>query len=98
MSDDVDRRTSVLGTLGSAHGRGIVRIEDRYDTDIDDLWTALTDPSRLARWYGEIEGELHLGGQFTVYLEGAGLRATGRVDVCEPPHRVRVTTRETDES
>jgi len=41
----------ILGSLGSADGTGVVRIEDRYDTDIDDLWEALTDPTRLARWY-----------------------------------------------
>ena len=91
-------RTSVLGTLGSAGGAGVVRIEDRYDTDIDDLWSALIDPRRLARWYGEVEGDLRRGGQFTVYLEGAGLRAVGQVEVCEPPRRLRVMTRETDES
>ena len=42
----------ILGSLRSADGTGVVRIEDRYDTDIDDLWSALTDPARLARWYG----------------------------------------------
>jgi hypothetical protein len=33
-----------------------VCIEDRYDAKIDDLWSALTDPGRLARWYGQVEG------------------------------------------
>ena len=38
----------ILGSLQSADGKGIVRIEDRLDTDIDDLWSALTEspPSR----------------------------------------------------
>jgi uncharacterized protein YndB with AHSA1/START domain len=90
--------TRILGSLGSADGAGVVRIEDRYDTDIDDLWSALTDPGRLARWYGEIAGDLRHGGEFNVYLEAAGLRAVGRVEVCEPPQRLHVVTRETDES
>src|SRR5437016_2254539 len=34
-------------------GVGIVRVEDRSDSDIDDVWSALTDPRRLARWMGE---------------------------------------------
>jgi hypothetical protein len=34
----------ILGSLRSADGKGIVRMEDRFDTDIDDLWSALTDP------------------------------------------------------
>ena len=74
----------VLGSLRSADGTGVVRIEDRYDTDIDDLWSALTDPRRLARWYGEVDGDLRLGGQFNLYLESAGLHGVGRVEVCEP--------------
>lgn len=88
----------VLGSLRSADGTGVVRIEDRYDTGIGDLWSALTDPGRLARWYGQAEGELHPGGQFRLHVDDAGMDVTGRVEVCEPPRRLRVTTRETDES
>jgi uncharacterized protein YndB with AHSA1/START domain len=90
--------TRVLGSLRAANGAGVVRIEDRYDTDIDDLWSALIDPSRLARWYGEVEGDLRAGGEFRVYLESADLDGVGRIEVCEPPRRLQVTTRETDES
>lgn len=48
----------ILGILQSAAGKGIVHIEDRFETDIDDLWSALTEPGRLARWYGQVEGNL----------------------------------------
>ena len=88
----------ILGSLRSADGKGVVRIEDRYDTDIDDLWSALTDPGRLARWYGQVEGDLRPGGQFRLHVEDADSDSTGRVEACEPPRRLRVTTRETDES
>jgi uncharacterized protein YndB with AHSA1/START domain len=77
---------------------GVVRIEDRYDTTIDDLWSALTDPHRLARWHGKVEGDLRPGGAFRVYLEADDVESTGRVEACEPPRRLLVTTRETDES
>jgi uncharacterized protein YndB with AHSA1/START domain len=86
----------ILGSLRSADGKGLVRIEDRYDTDVDDLWSAITDPARLARWHGRIEGDLRVGGTFR--LSTADLDSAGRVDVCEPPRRLVVTTRETDES
>src|ERR1700722_7001895 len=43
----------ILGSLRSADGKGVVRMQDRFDTDIDDLWSALTEPERLARWIGE---------------------------------------------
>ena len=52
---------SVLGSLHSVDGEGVVRMEDRLDTGIDDLWGALTDPDRLAHWFGEVEGELAQG-------------------------------------
>src|SRR4051794_30718774 len=74
----------ILGSLGSAGGFGIVRIEDRFDTDIDDVWSALTEPERLARWYGEIEGELRLRGAFRARLHASGWEGTGRVEECEP--------------
>lgn len=98
MSGNAGPSSRLLGTLGSADRAGVVRIEDRYDTTIEDLWEAVTDPARLARWYGQVEGDLRPGGQFRTYIESDDIESTGRVDACEPPHRLRVTTRETDES
>jgi uncharacterized protein YndB with AHSA1/START domain len=98
MTSNARPGTRILGSLSSADGTGFVRIEDRYDTDIDDLWSALTDPGRLARWYGQVAGDLRAGGEFRLHVEDADMDATGRVEACEPPRRLRVTTRETDES
>ena len=67
----------------------------RVDTDIDDLWSALTDPSRLARWYGEVQGDLRVGCEFDVRVTDAW-EGTGRVDACEPPQRLLVTMRDAD--
>ena len=86
---------SVLGSLHSVDGEGVVRMEDRLDTGIDDLWGALTDPDRLAHWYGEVEGELSQGGEFRVRIAVAGDR-TGRVEACEPPQRLLLTMRDPD--
>lgn len=98
MSNSTSPPTRILGTLRSADGRGVVRIEDRYDTGIEDMWSAITDPDRVARWYGRVDGDLRPGGQFSLYVEDADSDHTGRVEECEPPRRLRVTTRETDES
>jgi uncharacterized protein YndB with AHSA1/START domain len=87
----------ILGSLGSAEGKGIVRMEDRFDTGIDDVWSALTDPSRLARWYGEVEGDLRLGGEYRARLFASGWEGTGRVEACEPPQRLLVRGKEADE-
>lgn len=81
----------IVGTLRRAEdGKGAVRMEDLYDTGIDDLWSALTDPRRLARWIADVDGDLRLGGQiharFTSTWEGSG-----RIDVCRAPHHLAVT-------
>lgn len=86
---------SILGSLHSVDGEGVVRMEDRLDTEIDDLWGALTDPDRLAHWFGEVEGELSQGGEFRVRIALAGERR-GRVDACEPPRRLVLTMRDPD--
>ena len=46
VSNSADDR--ILGSLRSADGKGIVRVEDRFETGIDDLWSALhrSPPSR----------------------------------------------------
>jgi uncharacterized protein YndB with AHSA1/START domain len=98
MTGNARPGTRILGSLRSADGKGVVRIEDRYDTDIDDLWSALIDPGRLARWYGQVEGDLRPGGGFRLYIAADDVEGTGRVEACEPPRRLLVTTRETDES
>lgn len=81
---------TLVGSVRAVDGKGTVRMEDRFATDVDDLWSALTEPARLARWIGTVEGELRLGGEFrarfTSTWEGAG-----RVDVCKPPRRLVVS-------
>ena len=55
MTTNASPGTRLLSSLGSADGNGVVRVQDRYDTEIDDMWSALTDPGRLARWYGRVK-------------------------------------------
>jgi uncharacterized protein YndB with AHSA1/START domain len=97
MTSDTRGGGRILGSLRSADGKGIVRMEDRYDTDINDLWSALTDPRRLARWIGEIEGDLRLGGEFRARFVASGWEGTGRVEACEPPHRLLLLTKDPEQ-
>jgi uncharacterized protein YndB with AHSA1/START domain len=78
-------------------GTGVVRMEDRFDTDIDDLWSALTDPTRLARWYGHIEGDLRPDGEYSAHVFASGWEGTGRVEACDPPRRFVTVSREPHE-
>jgi uncharacterized protein YndB with AHSA1/START domain len=96
MSGNTGGGDRVLGTLGSADGKGVIRMEDRYDTGVADLWSALTQPDRLARWLGEFEGDLHVGGEYKAQFFASGWEGTGRVEACDPPHSLRVVNRGTD--
>lgn len=95
MTNDARSAIRILGSLRSDDGSGVVRMEDRFDTDINDLWGALTEPARLARWYGEIDGDLRPGGSFRFSIPNA-LAGTGRIDACEPPRRLMVTMYDAD--
>jgi uncharacterized protein YndB with AHSA1/START domain len=87
-SDRSEQR--IIGTLREENGFGVVRMEDRFRTDAEDLWSAVTDPERLARWIAEVRGELQPGGGFEAKFT-SGWEGNGRVDVCEPPHHLLVT-------
>ncbi|MCP9948474.1 MULTISPECIES: SRPBCC family protein [Actinomadura] len=51
-----------------------------YDTGVEDLWDAVTNPERIPRWFLPISGELRLGGRYQI--EG---NASGTIETCDPP-------------
>jgi uncharacterized protein YndB with AHSA1/START domain len=57
-----------------------------YDTEIDDLWDALTNGERIPRWFLPISGDLKLGGRYQ-FKGNAG----GEITRCEPPRLLSVT-------
>jgi uncharacterized protein YndB with AHSA1/START domain len=57
-----------------------------YDTDVDDLWEALTSAQRIPRWFLPVEGELKLGGKYQL-KENAG----GTITTCTPPTHFAAT-------
>lgn len=88
MTSDAAEGQRVLGTFRSEDGVGVVRIEDRFDAPIDEVWSALTEPARLAQWYGEVEGDLRVGGEFHSHVFASGWEGTGRITECEAPRRL----------
>jgi len=98
MTSNARAGDRILGSLRSAEGAGVVRVDDRFDTQVDDVWSALTDPRRLARWLGEVEGDLRLGGEFRAHFFASGWEGTGRVDACAPPQRLLLMTKHANAS
>jgi uncharacterized protein YndB with AHSA1/START domain len=57
-----------------------------YETTIEDLWDACTDPERLLRWYAPVTGDLRVGGTFAQANMGSGTILT-----CDAPHLLRLS-------
>jgi uncharacterized protein YndB with AHSA1/START domain len=93
MTSNVRTDDRINGSLRAADGVGIVRIEGRFDCEVDELWAALTETQRLAHWYGDIEGELRVGGAYNARLHASGWEGTERVEECEPPRRLLVVSK-----
>jgi uncharacterized protein YndB with AHSA1/START domain len=85
--------TELLGRLREENGLGVVRVEDVYATDMADLWSAITEPQRLARWIGTVEGDLRLRGRFDAKFT-SGWQGTGVVEICDAPRLLRVRTQQ----
>ena len=63
-----------------------VRLRREYEASVEDVWSALTDPSRIRRWFMPVSGNLQEGGDFQ--LEG---NAGGRILRCDPPSMLKAT-------
>jgi uncharacterized protein YndB with AHSA1/START domain len=88
---DVSHQISaVRRTLGDRVVEGkearVLTISQVYDTDVDDLWDACTNPERIPRWFLPVSGELKVGGKYQ--LEG---NAGGTVERCDPPKSFAAT-------
>jgi uncharacterized protein YndB with AHSA1/START domain len=57
-----------------------------YETSVEDLWDACTNPDRLRRWYVPVTGDLRVGGSFAQLNMG-----TGTILVCDAPHTLKVS-------
>ncbi len=80
----VDRSVADLEMDGKP-ARAVI-LSRSYDTDIEDLWDALTNAERIPRWFLPIEGDLRAGGRFQ-FTGNAG----GEITACDKPDRLAAT-------
>jgi uncharacterized protein YndB with AHSA1/START domain len=90
MSDlvaEIDRISREVGTrsAGAEEARTVV-LRRTYDTPVEEVWDACTDPGRIGRWFLPVSGDLRPGGRYR--LEG---NANGEILHCEPPVLLRVS-------
>ncbi|SDC19842.1 Uncharacterized conserved protein YndB, AHSA1/START domain [Geodermatophilus telluris] len=73
---------------------GRLRLEFRraWGQGPDEVWAALTEPGRLARWIGSYDGERAPGGSgtFTMTHEAEPAAEALRIVECDPPRRLVV--------
>lgn len=82
---------NTIGTMRALdEARGALRVEDVYDTGIDDLWAACTTPERLARWIAEVDGDLRVGGTINAVFTSTWT-GPGRIEECDAPHHLLLT-------
>ena len=82
----IHRQVERQPTADGAGERVSVLLRRSYDTRVEDVWDAVTDPDRMKRWFLPVSGDLRVGGSFQ--LEG---NAGGEILACEPPSLLRVT-------
>jgi uncharacterized protein YndB with AHSA1/START domain len=64
--------------------------EIEIEANPDQVWRALTDADQLTGWYVErAEVEPRAGGKYFISW-GEGMDGWGKIDVWEPPHRLRL--------
>ncbi len=84
MNDVTHQISAVRRTVGKrvleAGEARVVTVSRLYPADLDELWDACTNASRIPRWFLPVTGELRLGGRYQ--LEG---HAGGVVERCDPP-------------
>jgi uncharacterized protein YndB with AHSA1/START domain len=88
MIDIPSQLAAIYREFGDRDGGEAVGVLLRrsYDAEIEDVWSAVTDPERVRRWFLPLTGDLRAGGTFQ--LEG---NAGGEILTCEPPRLLRVT-------
>jgi uncharacterized protein YndB with AHSA1/START domain len=82
------------GFPGSFDGHDAVQFDRVFRAPIDDVWAAITEPERVARWLGTWTGDPSTGTvQFAMTFEGQEPPGDAmEIRECDPPRRLAVTS------
>ncbi|MGB3258053.1 MAG: SRPBCC family protein [Ornithinimicrobium sp.] len=74
-------------------GRALI-IERTYRAPIEDVWASFTEPERVARWYGVIDGVPSPGSTITISMTAESGAPTEQLRVieCDPPRKFLIET------
>jgi uncharacterized protein YndB with AHSA1/START domain len=86
------------GRIEKRDGQLVLVQTREFRAPIEDVWAAVTEPERLARWIGTWTGDPTSGSvTFAMTFEGQEKGDAMLIRVCEPPHRLHVTTQVGDQ-
>ena len=91
MTEDLDTRRGVVTTEDD--GRQRLEFRRSWPDPIEDVWAALTEPDRVARWIGRYDGARGAGGTGTFFMTHEEGEQTGEamtIRECDPPRRLVV--------
>lgn len=83
------------GVLRLEDGLPAVHFERLFRTSAEDLWTSVTDPGSLRRWFQPVSGDLRVGGAYRVDFGDDA--TTGMVRSCDAPSSFVLTWDFSDE-
>jgi uncharacterized protein YndB with AHSA1/START domain len=84
--------TAEQGQLRLEGERRGIRFERRYDAAPQEVWSALTEPERMARWLAEAELDLRVGGAYALrFSDEEDQTAVGEILAVEPERLLELT-------
>jgi uncharacterized protein YndB with AHSA1/START domain len=87
--------TEPTGRLESTGDGHRLVLERTFRAPIADVWAAVTEPERMARWIGTWSGDPATGTvSFLMTAEGQAEPEEVEIRECDPPYVLRVTTRQ----
>ena len=87
------------GRIERRDGQHVLVQTRRFRAPVEDVWAAVTETDRLARWIGSWEGDPASGRvQFRMLFEGDAPAETMTIRVCDPPYRLHLTSQVGDEA
>jgi uncharacterized protein YndB with AHSA1/START domain len=88
---------TITGRPETRDGEDHLVLERTFPAPVEDVWAAVTESDRLARWFGSWTGDPSTGEVEVAWgFEDDLGSETYVIDACEPPHHLRLHNRNDD--
>lgn len=81
-------------------GRAELVFRREFPDAVEDVWAAVTEPERCARWFASWSGDARVGGTVSIVMtsdeDGGGPPETARITACDAPTRLALSIGDSD--